>query len=67
MDIIDENKNCPYISRCTHVDCGKFCLKRFKTEYYFESAFIPKDRRIKQPLRIGKCCYGRYKQGFCGA
>lgn len=52
MDIIDENKNCPYISRCTHVDCGKFCLKRFKTEYYFDSAFIPKDRRIKQPLRI---------------
>ena len=52
MDIIDENKNCPYISRCTHVDCGKFCLKRFKTEYYFDSAFIPKDRRVKQLLHI---------------
>ena len=52
MDIIDENKNCPYIRRCTHVDCGKFCLKRFKTEYYFDSAFIPKDRRVKQLLHI---------------
>lgn len=52
MDITDENKNCPYISRCTHVDCDKFCLKRFKTEYYFDSAFIPKDRRVKQLLHI---------------
>ena len=52
MDIIEENKNCPYLNRCTHIDCGKFCLKRFKTEYYFESAFIPKDRRIFRRLHM---------------
>ena len=52
MNIKEENKNCPYFKNCSKVDCDKFCLKNYKTNYYFESGFIPKDRRIKIPLMV---------------
>lgn len=51
-NITEENKCCPYLDKCNHVDCDKFCMKNYKTNYYFDCAFIPKDRRIKFPLRI---------------
>lgn len=51
-DILNENKQCPYLERCNHVDCNKFCMKNYKTNYYFNRAFISKDKRIRFPLRI---------------
>lgn len=51
-NIIEENKNCPFRDSCSCIDCDKFCMKRFKTEYYFDQAFIPVDKRFKFPLRI---------------
>ena len=51
-EILLENKGCPYLDRCNHIDCNRFCLKNYKTNYYFDSAFISKDKRIRFPLRI---------------
>lgn len=50
--ILPENKNCAYLNSCNHLDCCKFCLKRYKTDYYFNSAFIFGDKRLKFPLYI---------------
>lgn len=50
--LLDENKECPFRSSCNKIDCDKFCIKRFKTNYYFEEAFIPKEKRERYPLRI---------------
>ena len=37
MSVVDnillENKDCPYFDRCNHVDCDKFCMKNYKTNY----------------------------------
>lgn len=44
--------SCIYKDSCNHIDCNKFCMKKFKTEYYFESAYIPEGKRVRFPLRI---------------
>lgn len=51
-NVIEENKDCPFMDRCNHVDCGSFCMKRYKTNYYFDNAFIMGDRRLRFQLRI---------------
>ena len=51
-DILPENKDCPYLDKCNHIDCNTFCLKRYKTNYYFDNANISKEKRIRFPLRI---------------
>lgn len=45
-------KECPFFKTCNHIDCNNFCLKYYKTNYYFENGLIPKDKREKIPLRI---------------
>lgn len=50
--IIEENKLCPFKNSCNKIDCDKFCMKRFKTEFYFDAGLIPVDKRQKLPLRI---------------
>lgn len=52
--MIDENKNCPFFNTCNHTDCDRFCMKRFKTDYYFTVGYIPEDKRIKFPLFMDK-------------
>ena len=27
--------SCIYKDSCNHIDCNKFCMKKFKTGYYF--------------------------------
>ena len=61
-NIIEENKECPFFNECNHVDCNKFCVKKYKCDYYFNEGFIPKDKRIKIPLVIDKD--GRDEQSF---
>ena len=51
-NILLENKDCPYLDRCNHVDCDKFCMKNYKTNFYFNNAFISPERRLRFPLRI---------------
>lgn len=53
MNMIDSKRqDCPFYNECNHIDCDKFCLKKYKTDYYFNVGFIPIDKRIKFPLRI---------------
>lgn len=53
MDSIREDiKKCPFYDSCNHVDCDTFCLKRYKSNYYFELGFIPENKRYKLPLRV---------------
>lgn len=52
--MIEENKNCPFIDACKKVDCDKFCIKRFKTEFFFEQALIPLNKRLRYPLYIDR-------------
>lgn len=52
MNILEENKKCPFINSCNHIDCDKHCMKNFKTNYYFNQAMIPENKRIKFPLRV---------------
>ena len=46
------NQECPFKDECNHIDCGTFCQKLYKCNYYFEGALIPKDKRFKTPLRV---------------
>ncbi len=52
--MIEENKKCPFLATCNHLDCDTFCIKNFKTAFYFEEALIPENKRIKFPLYIDK-------------
>lgn len=44
--------DCPFYSKCNHIDCGSFCLKNYKCSYYFGLGFIPQSKRYRLPLRI---------------
>ena len=46
------NNKCPFYSSCNHRDCNTFCLKYYKSNYYFNCALIPENRRFIFPLRI---------------
>lgn len=50
--MIDENKDCIYQQSCNHIDCNRFCMKKYKTDYYFDQALISPNRRINFPLRV---------------
>lgn len=52
--MIEENKNCPFLDTCNHKDCNTFCMKNFKTSYYFKEALIPEDKRLKYPMYVDK-------------
>ena len=51
------NQDCPFKDECNHIDCGTFCQKLYKCNYYFEGALVPKDKRLtyliqKKQLKI---------------
>lgn len=50
--MLEENKKCCFRDECSCVDCDTFCMKRFKTDFYFDEAFIPEEKRSKTPLRV---------------
>lgn len=50
--MIEENRNCPFAEKCNHIDCDRFCLKRFKLSYYLDNSFIPENRRKRIPLYL---------------
>ena len=52
--MIQENLNCSFIQACNHTDCDSFCIKRFKTEFFFEQGLIPLDKRLKYPMYVDK-------------
>lgn len=45
MSIREENKNCWLTSQCSKVDCGSFCLKKFKLGFLYDEALIPESQR----------------------
>lgn len=42
--------SCIFYNECNHIDCDTFCMKKYKCDYYFNSAFIPEDKRVKFKL-----------------
>lgn len=50
--MINLDKECPFFNCCTHKDCNNSCIKKYKTNYYFDCALIPKNKRYIFPLRI---------------
>ena len=45
-------EKCPFYDSCNHIDCDTFCLKKYKSNHYFELGFIPENKRCKLPLRV---------------
>ena len=56
------NTTCPFHMECNHRDCESFCLKKYKSEYYFDTGFIPKNKQYKYPLYIDND--GRDEESF---
>ena len=54
--MMENIKNCPFFDNCNHSDCDKFCIKFFKTSFYFDEGLIPDNKRVKYPLYIDKDC-----------
>ena len=51
-NIRKDTEKCPFYDSCNHIDCDTFCLKRYKSNHYFELGFIPENKRCKLPLRV---------------
>ena len=45
-------EKCPFYDSCNHIDCDTFCLKKYKSNHYFDLGFIPENKRCKLPLRV---------------
>lgn len=43
---------CHFYDSCNHKDCNTFCLRKYKTDYYFDRGLIPLNRRGRIALRI---------------
>lgn len=47
-----DESTCIFYKNCNHIDCNTFCMKKYKCDYYFNSAMIPEDKRVKFKLFI---------------
>lgn len=54
--ILEENKNCWLHNECNHIDCDKFCLRRFKLDYLYNEAMLSNKQRARIPLRYDNDC-----------
>ena len=52
VEMIEENKNCWLQEQCNHVDCDKFCLRRFKLNFLYEEAMVSIKQRTRIPLKL---------------
>ena len=50
--MIEENKECWLCNECNHVDCDKFCLRRFKLDFLYNEALVSLKQRTRIPLRL---------------
>jgi len=51
---LPENSRCVFYEGCNHIDCDTFCMKRWKTAYYFKAGFISHEMSKKFPLYLDK-------------
>lgn len=52
-EIIKENQNCwLYENQCNHIDCDKFCLRRFKLDILYNEAQLSLKQRVRVPLKL---------------
>ena len=51
-EILEENKDCWLRGSCNHVDCGAFCLRRFKLDFLYNEALMSMKQRARVPLRL---------------
>lgn len=49
--VAPENEACWLTQSCSRVDCGGFCLRRFKLNYLYDAAFVPPTKRKHIGLR----------------
>lgn len=50
--MIEENRNCWLTSQCNKKDCDRFCLRRFKLNYLYDSALVSAEQRKRIDLRL---------------
>ena len=56
-DIIrEDNKDCWLYGECNHVDCDKFCMRRFKLDSLYNEAMVSPKQRKRIPLRLDSDC-----------
>lgn len=51
-EILEENKDCWLCDECNHIDCDKFCLRRFKLDCLYNEAMVSIKQRTRIPLRL---------------
>lgn len=44
--------NCFLYNQCNHIDCNKFCLRKFKVDYLYNEALLSETQRVHQILLI---------------
>ena len=50
--VLEENKDCWLRAACNHIDCGRFCLRRFKLDFLYNEAMVSNKQRVRIPLRL---------------
>ena len=50
--MLEENNNCWLQNECNHIDCDKYCLRRFKLDCLYNNAMISLKQRKRIPLRL---------------
>lgn len=50
--MIEENKDCWLVNSCNHIDCDKFCVRRFKLNYLYDQALLSSFQRTHMELRL---------------
>lgn len=55
-NIREDNKDCWLYAECNHVDCSKFCMRRFKLDSLYNEAMVSPKQRKRVPLRLDSDC-----------
>lgn len=45
-------ENCVYTSRCNKIDCGKFCIKKYKLDSLYSAALMTENQKKHIELKI---------------
>lgn len=44
--------NCFLYNQCNHIDCDKFCLRKFKTDFLYKEALLSDNQKYHQVLLV---------------
>ena len=44
--------DCFMYSSCNHIDCDKFCMRKYKLEYLYKQSLLPESKWKRMPLLV---------------